>query len=413
MLVHLEEEDVEVLVETTFFIITHYWHRFNEDTQRQARELVEFLLEKRKHIMEAVVSKLPSFSHINSLADVEAKLSKLRKPVDSRTAFSLLAERISHENSGVVLQGLRELTSYLHRQQGYLQASAVSEQPDTVVTGLARALLDCSSKYATGPSEISQLCTQSIGLLGCLDFNRVETVRPERHIIVLSNFEDALETTDFVLYLMEEVLVKSFLSATDIKFQGFLSYAMQELLDRCDIGAAINLAGTRNGRDGDRVFRKYLALSEGTREVIDPFLSSKYKLDVPVARQQTEYPVFRPGRAYSIWLRNLTLDLLRRPQCGFAHLIFEPLCRVFRLKDLSAAEFLFPYLVLHVITGDESTDDVRANVLRELLTVLQYELLEDVSFAEKEDKKLYYEVISRRPLFSNPLSHVFRLCSAF
>ncbi|RYP81209.1 hypothetical protein DL769_002101 [Monosporascus sp. CRB-8-3] len=391
MLLHLEEEDVEVLIQTTFFLISHYWTSFDTATQDLSRDLIETLLNQERAILEDVISKLPSFSHINGLADVEAKLSTLRKPVDNRTAFFLLSERISHENAGVVLQALRELASYLQKQQGYLQASAVSEQPDSVVTTLARALLDCASKYNGVHGEISSLCTQCIGLMGCLDPNRVDTVRAERQIVVRSNFEESSESIDFVVFLLEEVLVKSFLSATDTKLQGYLSYVMQELLERCDISSAIMLAGTR---DAEPIYRKWLSISEGAREVLTPFLSSRYVL-APMPQQPTEYPIFRPGKIYGNWIRTFTLDLLRRPQNGFASLIFEPLCRVIRVKDLSIAEFLLPYLVLHIVTGENTTGEVRNNVLHELLSVLQHELSHEANYAEKEDKKLYCEAVFR------------------
>ncbi|RYP77529.1 hypothetical protein DL771_001102 [Monosporascus sp. 5C6A] len=391
MLLHLEEEDVEVLIETTFFLISHYWTSFDTATQDLSRDLIGTLLNQERAILEGVISKLPSFSHINGLADVEAKLSTLRKPVDNRTAFFLLSERISHENAGVVLQALRELASYLQKQQGYLQASAVSEQPDSVVPTLARALLNCASKYNGIHGEISSLCTQCIGLMGCLDPNRVDTVRAERHIVVGSNFEESSESIDFVVFLLEEVLVKSFLSATDTKLQGYLSYVMQELLERCDIASAVTLVGTR---DAEPIYRKWLSISEGAREVLTPFLSSRYVL-APMPQQPTEYPIFRPGKIYGNWIRTFTLDLLRRPQNGFASLIFEPLCRVIRVKDLSIAEFLLPYLVLHIVIGENTTGEVRNNVLHELLSVLQHELSHEASYAEKEDKKLYCEAVFR------------------
>lgn len=388
MLLHLEEEDVEALIETTFYLINHYWSSFDTETQKLARELVETLLTRETSILENVISKLPSFSHINSLADAEAKLNKLRKPVDNRTAFFLLGERIRHENGGVVLQALRELASYLQRQQGYLQASAVSEQPDSVVPTLTRALLDCASKYNDVHGEISSLCTQCIGLVGCLDPNRVDTVRAERQIVVRSNFEESGETTDFVVFLLEHVLVKSFLSATDAKLQGFLSFAMQQLLERCDIREAIGLVGSR---EAEPIYRRWLSISEGAREVLIPFLNSRYVL-APMALPPAEYPIFRPGRIYSNWTRTLTLDLLRKPQNSFAALIFEPLCRVIRVKDISIAEFLQPYVVLHIIISNNSSEDMRANVLRELLNVLQHELPPNATYAEHEEKKLYCEV---------------------
>jgi serine/threonine-protein kinase ATR len=392
----LDEDDVEGLVETTFFIISHYWAVFDHASQERSRKLIEFLLDKHTSILQEMISKLPSLSHIAELSEAEKRLNGFRTPVDNRTAFNLLAERIGHENSGVVLQALRELTSYLQRQQGYLQASAVSEQPDSVISTLARALLDCSSKFSTERHEINRLCTQSLGLLGCLDPNRVETVRAERQITIEHNFTKAEEMSDFIIVLLEDVMVKSFLSATDSNFQGLLSYAMQELLDRIDMSAAIHMhahpvRGDSKQADADRLHRLWLAMSEGAREVLIPFLSSRYKLQA-MAPQLAEYPIFRPGRPYASWMRTFALDLLRRPQSTFTEYTFEPLCRVIKMKDLSIAEFLFPFLVLHVIMGDQTTENVKASIMDELLNVLQHEPPKDASYGEREDKKLYYEV---------------------
>ncbi|KAI5922289.1 phosphatidyl inositol 3-kinase-like protein [Camillea tinctor] len=391
MLLHLEEEDIEALIETTFFLISHYWSTFDDATQNLSRDLVETLLDKERTTLEALISKLPSFSHINGLSDIETKLSKLRTPVDNRTAFSLLAERIRHENAGVVLQALRELVSYLQNQQAYLQASSVSEQPDSVVTSLVRALLDCASRYNGAHGEIGDLCTRCIGLVGCLDPNRVETIRAEKQIVLTSNFEDPGETTDFVVFLLENVLVKSFLSTTDTKLQGYLSYAMQELLDRSDMKVAVSMEGSR---DAAPIYRKFLSMSESAREVLTPFLTSRYVL-LPTNPPPVEYPIFSTGKTYGNWMRNLTLDCLRRPQVLFAQLVFEPLCRLIRVKDLAIAEFLFPYLIVHIIVGEEISEEDRANIIGELLSVLQHELPSDATYAAREDKKLCCEAIFR------------------
>ncbi|KAI0019098.1 phosphatidyl inositol 3-kinase-like protein [Xylariomycetidae sp. FL0641] len=386
-------EDIAALVETTFFLVSQYWTAFEPATQQLARELILSWVENPDILPgdDDLINKLPSLSHITQLSDVEAKLGQLRSPVDSRTAFSLLSARICHENPGVVLQALMELVSYLQDQQGYLQTSAISEQPDTVVPSLARALLDCASKYNGFHSEISDLCTQCLGLLGCLDPNRVETVRPEKQMVVSGNFEDAGETTNFVVFLLDQVLVKSFISATDTKLQGFLSYAMQQLLEVSDIKMAVHMEGSR---EAGPIYRKWTSMSDSTRGVLTPFLTSHYKLK-PMPQPVVKYPVFQPGKTYGNWMRCLTLECLARPQNPFALLIFEPLRRLIRVRDLSIAEFLFPYLIVHIIVGEEIPAADRENILNELLTVLRHELPKNATYAEREDKKLYCEAIFR------------------
>ncbi|KAI1351099.1 phosphatidylinositol 3 [Xylaria sp. FL0043] len=391
MMFFFEESEIDILIETTFYLINQYWSVFEEASQQLAKDLINFLLEKQQPTVEKYIGKLPSFSHIKDLSDVESKLSKLRSPVDNHTAFFLLAERIYHETSGVVLHALRDLCEYLQRHQGYLQASAISEQPDSIVSNLVRALLDCISRYNGFHSEIVDLCTQCIGLVGCLDPNRIEAVRGESQIIVTSNFEDSRQVSEFVFFLLEKVLVNSFVSATDTKLQGFLSYAIQELLDRGNIAEAVKMEGLR---EGEAVYRRWCSLSQSAQEILTPFLTSRYRL-MPMGRQTIEYPIFGPGKSYGNWMRNLTLDCLRRPQNPFAMLIFEPLCRLIRVKDLSIAEFLFPYLIVHIILGEDIQEEERMAVLQELLNVLQYELPAEASYIEREDRKLYCEAIFR------------------
>ncbi|KAL2158380.1 hypothetical protein VTH06DRAFT_4428 [Thermothelomyces fergusii] len=391
MLTHMEEADVEALIETTFFIIGHYWKRFNRSTKKKAELLILNLLNDHKGLLALHAHFLPSLETIDELVEIRQALDKLKEPLDNREAFAVFAKRISHEIPGVVEQALVELCAFLDGNQGYLQTSAVSEQPDSVVAMLMRSLLDCSAKYNGWHVEIGRLCAQAIGLIGCLDSNRLETEREQKQFVVTRNFEDAGETTDFVAFMLENVLVKAFLSTTDTKFQGFLSYAMQELLERADFKYA---CAHRGQGPGEAIYRKWLAFSEKTREVLTPFLSSRFVV-APMPRQTTEYPVFRPGKSYAVWLRALVLDLLRNGQNLFSQTVFEPLCRLIKVKDLTVTEFLLPYVVLHVIVGQEEKDEFRKKISAELAAVLKYQPAETASYVEKEETKLFYQAVFR------------------
>ncbi|ROW10526.1 hypothetical protein VMCG_01626 [Cytospora schulzeri] len=367
-----------------------YWAFFDEYTQEKSKALLRFLLSKHGEVVDKTVDKLPSLSHISELAEIRRILATRRQPLDNRAIFALYIQRIRHENSGVVEKGLFELSSYLGQNQGYLQASAVSEQPDSVVTDLSRALLDCASKYNGINADVARLCAECIGLMGCLDSNRLEAVREQREFIVLSNFDDAEETTDFVAFILEEVLVKSFVSTTDSNLQGFLSYVMQVLLEKCDFKTAISL----QGGDGERIFGKWLSMPESVRDVLIPFLTSKYKL-APMPQAKTDYPIFRAGRSYANWLRQFTLDMLHKGQNQFAEIIFDPLCRAIRVKDLSVASFLLPYLVVHVTLGENCTHQEKDAVWNELLSILKQDVPENASYTEREDRKLFCEAVFR------------------
>lgn len=398
MLTHLEEEDVEALIDTTFYIIGQYWSAFDQESRDQSKSLLTFLLKDHGDVLERTVDKLPSLHHIGELSEFWKRLEALRTPLDNHNAFSLFIQRLSHENAGVVQQGLMELSAYLREHQGYLQTSAISEQPDAVVTDLSRALLDCAAKYNAISIEVSRLCAECIGLVGCLDSNRLETVREQREFIVLSNFEDAEETTNFVAFLLEEVLVKSFVSTTDVNLQGFLSYVMQELLERCDYKAAVAVQGSHGEIQAERIYKKWLSMPQSVRDVLTPFLTSRYRL-APMPRTIAEYPILRPGRSYSNWLRQFTLILLHKGHNLFAQILFEPLCRAIRVKDLSVAIFLLPYLVVHITlahqneaVGVEVAREEKDAVWNELVLILQQDVPESASYLEREDKKLFCEV---------------------
>ncbi|PHH88274.1 hypothetical protein CDD83_7758 [Cordyceps sp. RAO-2017] len=115
---------------------------------------------------------------------------------------------------------------------------------------------------------------------------------------------------------------------------------MQELLVRCDIKAACAMQNT-GMLGGNDIYRKWIALPEHTKEVVTPFLTSRYMV-APMAPVTVEYPIFHPGKPYGNWLRSFVVDLLRNGQNDHAETIFEPLSRVIRVKDLSTAEFLLP-----------------------------------------------------------------------
>ncbi|KAK0703579.1 hypothetical protein B0T26DRAFT_658923 [Lasiosphaeria miniovina] len=391
MLTHMEEADIEALIETTFFIIDKYWSSFNDETMEKASELIKTLLEKHQQVLVEYSNKLPSLSNIPMLKGRAERIDALRQRLDDREAFGIFAERLNHENSGVVRQALVELLYFLAEHQNYLQTSALSEQPDSVVTTLMRSLLDCSSKYNGWEPDIVRLCAESVGLIGCLDSNRLETTREDKKFVVVHNFGDAGETTDFVAFVLENVLVKAFLSTTDTKFQGFLSFAMQDLLDKTDFKAACEMLGQG---ESESIYRKWLALSDNAREVLTPFLASKFCVQ-PMVQQPAEYPIFRPGRTYANWLRPFVLDLLRNGQNFFSQIIFEPLQRLIKVQDLSVAEFLLPYVALHVVVGQENSSDFRKKVMGELASILQYQVPDTASYVEKEELKLLYEAVFR------------------
>ncbi|QSZ36964.1 hypothetical protein DSL72_009056, partial [Monilinia vaccinii-corymbosi] len=399
MLRYLGDEDVEWMLESTFVVIIQHWESFDDFTKKAAKEILQYLLQDRARLIRNKIVNLPSLSKFPQLADIERKLNIIRRPTDVSNAFQIFSRRIRHETAGVVAQALSELKSLLQLHQSYLQASAVSEQPDVVIGKLLRSIMDACVKFNESHHDIAKLSGECIGLIGCLDPNRVEAVRDQREIVVVMNFHDPEETTNFVLFILQEVIVKAFLSATDTTLQGFLSFVMQELMLKggfADVCAPISRGGEKDSNNP--LCRKWDSLPENVRATLTPFLTSMFsvkKMEVPI----TAYPIFRPDSTqpdrinkYNNWLKTFVLDLLQKPKNLNAELIFAPLCRAIRIKDLSVASFLLPYLVLHLVA--EGSDQERDNISAELLGILEYEP-SSTSHIKQEELKLCSEAVFR------------------
>ena len=391
----LDDEDVEPMLESTLSAIIQHWSSFEESVRDQARATLRYLLKDRTRLVRNTIAHLPSLSSIPILADFEAQLLKLRSPTDLGNAFQIYTRRLGHENSSVVTQALVELKAFLQTHQTFLQASAVSEQPEIVVGQLVRAILDTCVKFNESDYATTQLSAECLGLIGCLDPNRVESDREYREMVVVSNFGDVDETTDFVLYLLEKVIVPEFLSAADTSLQGFLSYVMQELLLVFEFKQACTVEGGPR-TNHDRLYNKWKELPDSVKDTLTPFLESKFRLQDRVF-PDCHYPLFRPqetgSRAlYKPWIAKFVLDLLRKHSNFTTSLMFPILCRAIRMKSISIANFLLPYVVLYVII--EGTDKDRDEIGSELLHVLQYEAPPD-SHVRREDLKLCVEVSTK------------------
>ncbi|KAJ2903302.1 uncharacterized protein MKZ38_010119 [Zalerion maritima] len=390
LIIYMDEEDVEVLLETTFFIIIHFWSSFEEVPKAQSRELLSFLADQHSRLIQRATGKIPSLASVPELADFDKHFIGNRPTLDPKTAFTLFAERIRHENSGVVMLALRELSQYLGKHQAFVQMSAINQQPDEVIGVLMRSLLDCSAKYNESQwTFISRLCNQCLGLVGCIDSNRVEALRHEQDFVVVTNFNDSAESTDFVIMMFESVLIKSFVSTQDTRMQSLLSWAMQEMLDKCDFRTAF---ADPSQEGADKVFEKWNAMSDTSREILTPFLSSTYILN-PVAPPPATYPLFQRCETYYQWLSAFVSDLLGRPQTFHSSLLFPLLQRVSR--DTSVSEFLLPYLVAHIILGEPDGGSMSAVLINELRDVIEYELVANASYSVREDMKLFYNAVFR------------------
>ena len=365
----LDEEDIESLVDPTFAIVAQHWDAFGAQTQQQAHDMISLLLKTHAGMVREIINTIPSLGDIPLLRKFETELGRLKAQMDPKHQFQAFSKRCQNENATVVTRALTELNIYLESHQSVLHSSAVSEQPDPVVAQLTRSLLGACLRFCESNSDVAISSARCLGFIGCLDPTKIEVTEDTREIFLLSNFTNASETIDFIVFFIQEVLVKAFLSTTDTRSQGLVAFVIQELLRYCGFDASNTL---RRDLDPDVLYKRWIAIPEATRNTLTPFLTSKYFLELPAPLPEFEYPLYDRQMAHQTWLRHFVFDLMRKSHGENVSAVFS-ICRcLIRRQDIAIPNFLLPFAALNVVL--EGTVQQRTDIAKEFLMILSQPL---------------------------------------
>ncbi|KAH7078025.1 hypothetical protein BKA63DRAFT_277194 [Paraphoma chrysanthemicola] len=369
----LDHEEIILVVDQTFALIVQHWSMFSEETQVKANTIVINLTRKHEQELRERVEYLPSLANIPMLSKTEAELVRFKAMVDTIKIFHAFSNRCKDQNAVVVRRALIELGPFLDVNQKHLHQSAVGQKQTAVLESLTRSLLDASIRFSGDHQDITILCAQCLGIIGGLDPYRVESVREKKRVLMLSNFSRRDEDIDFVALLLEQVLVKVFLTTTNAKAQGWIAYVMQEMLKHCGF-AALSAVKPRSSQASTEA-QRWNEIPEPVRNVLTPFQTSRYSVNLnPNLRYEgPTYPIFNDSTNHGTWLQTFVYDLLQKGQGVNVEMIFPVLARVIRGYDLSIATFILPFAALNVIVSDDEQN--MDNVGQELLTVLRTKIL--------------------------------------
>lgn len=376
MMTNLPIGDVEPLIDQTLAIIVRNWNVFQNITQKAAIDLVERIWQDNKASIMEILETMPSLSSIPLLSKFECEINDAKTQKNHRRQIIAFSDRLVSENVALVEQALEELIDTLSAEQEWLYQSLLREQPEPAIADLTRSILDCCVRFNSN-TAIAGACGKALGKIGCLDPNRIETVKEKRSVLAISNFGSADETIDFIMFFLEEVLVPAFLSAPNTRAQGFLAWAMQELLKICGLEETAPLrpraTATNNGK-----YRGWWDLDENMRNTLTPFLSSRYSVSVAVVHTQCSYPVFASKEmSHKDWLQTVVLDLLTRAPGENIQLVFTICRHIIRSLDTSIPIFLLPFAALNLFVAGSNTkelEDDKQNLLNEMIAILRQPL---------------------------------------
>lgn len=383
-----------------------HWPNLSPELQQRTYETVADMLRTHSNLIREAVITIPSLASIPLMSKFDSEINRLREHESVEKNLNAFVQRLRDENSAIVLQALREIVPWLDQNQSFIHETAVSEQPKPVVSRVTRALLDVCIKYSAERTDMLDLCAQSLGIIGCLDPNRLEATSSKRQALLLSNFDKAAEVLEWMSILFEDVLVRAFRSVSNARAQGFLAFALQELLRFCNFKevASARLRASQSSPE----YTRWMEMPEHVRNTLTPFLTSRYVVtsNVPAPAPKV-YPIFSHGMGHNTWLRTWAHDMLWRAKGENARNIFNVLARIVRGHDIAIANFVVPYAALNIVLGGTAKE--LNEIAEELLVILSTESNVD---SEKETLRKCSEVCTHCPAYGVQ-ANLTRTCSLY
>ncbi|GJJ07321.1 hypothetical protein Clacol_001522 [Clathrus columnatus] len=286
-----------------------------------------------------------------------------------------LLRRVTNDNLTVAELSLLELQRFMENHQEYFLKHASGDIFDPQISKMVMVLWDVIYRDGDGLDLLQSRALDCLGRLGAVDPDRLELSSKDSSFILYQNFTDEEESIQFALYLITGVLLSSYRSTSDIRFQSHLAYAIQELLKFCGFTEHLISAQSRNAVP-TKIRSRWFDLPQHVLETCAPLLGAKYTRNTPTCRV-FNHPIYPSKGTYREWLQDWTASLIDRVALPCARAIFD----VFRLvvidRDVGIARCLLPHLVLHVLIS--GTEEDTQNLKAEISTVLRDQVRVDIN----------------------------------
>lgn len=374
-LMTLETTDIAAHVgQTSASFVTH-WSAFSSHGREIAKKCINFLVIDRGDELGCALDEVVDLGSIPELSEAQQKLLAFRSTWSPQKQIQRILERSSNDNLMVAMRALKDLKGLmLADDEGFIRSLASGDNFDPLIGQILAALYGAACRDGEGVESLHVLAFDCIGIIGAVDPDRFELATGENRLTILSNFADEAESMSFALHLISDVLVGVFRSASDIKYQSQLAYAIQELLRFCKFTPALVTPGS-NSSVQIKTRNRWNSLPQHVIETVSPLLAGRFVASdhqlVPVASR----PIYPYQATYREWMQTWTSYLISRVSVPRAQAIFKVFSSVVHNKDVGVARHLLPYLVQSVLMSgnEEDMHDIRL----ELLAVLEDQVAAD------------------------------------
>ncbi|TFK25977.1 atypical/PIKK/ATR protein kinase [Coprinopsis marcescibilis] len=355
---NLSEKSHQIIVES----LQHTFNRFGQDLTHHLDEI-------------------PDLSVVDNMNPLQVHLSQLRPPPEPKDSLQRILNRCGNSNLTVATLSLGELKRFISdKEREYIQGLASGDVFDPMVGKLLSTLFAAACRDGDGTDNIRLLAYECIGILGAVDPYRFELGVKVADIVVAKNYSDGDETVQFVLHLIQNLLVDTFRSTSDVKYQTHLAYPIQELLKYCEFTSDLVNSG-KSVRA--KIRNRWNGLSKDVLDVVTPLLEGRFTY-VQHSAPNIILPIYPTQSTYREWMQLWVTHLISKASGDHAQKIFKVFLSVVRTKDVVIARHLLPHLVLNIlISGDpDDAHDIRT----EIITVLEDQV--DNQSGSTTDKKL-------------------------
>ncbi|KAI9000757.1 hypothetical protein BD414DRAFT_405932 [Trametes punicea] len=360
----LDPADIGPHVGPTSASFVASWSLFSARGRQAAKQCLDYMVLHRGQELGPYLSEVADLGAIPELAETNEALAKLRAAWTPQQRLTALLERLESESLTVAVQSAVELKQFLMAaSEEYIRSLTFGDAFDPLVGHLVSALYRAACRDGEGTELLRDLAFDCIGVVGAIDPDRFELRVDDNRMIMLSNFTDEAESMAFALHLIRDVLVGAFRSTSDIKYQSYLAYTIQQLLQFCKFTPAlVNPGGTNSVPI--KVRKRWNSLPKHVLETVSPLLESRFSLETrPI--QPLSYPIYPYQSTYRQWVQSWTSDLIHKVSGPRAEQIFKVFAAVVRNKDVGVAHHLLPHLVLNVLAsgGPDNAGAIRTEIL--------------------------------------------------
>lgn len=378
----LEPSEIKPYIGPTTAAFISSWGTFSSTAREYASRSLQYIIIEVGHELEEHLDDVVDLSAVPELQHLHNHLQHLRRTWTPKDHLRRILERCTSDNLAVSILSIGELETFLLTEKHLFRQYASGDIFDPMIGQIMTTLIAASCRDGDGTEALKLLAFKCIGILGALDPDRLEVNVHDSSMVVLSNFTDEEEAVQFSMHLIKDLLVGVFRATSDVVYQRYLGYTLQQLLRVCQFTPSLIGAGN-SGPPSVKTRARWNSLPKHVVETLISLLDSKYSFH-PSPAMHIEHPVYPTQSTYREWIQIWTCHLIDKASGPMARNIFSSFPPTVRNKDVVVAYHILPHLVLNILISghEDDADAIRA----ELLTVLRDQVNPDSGSAA--DKKL-------------------------